>query len=336
MKLVAGLGAASLAIAAAVVLYVLLAPGGSGGSVSALIPTHTPSPVVPTATPLPSSWPAGLWTAKGGRPVLLSCQDRNGDGRLDGADGDQFAGVDIALAPGQACIDPAHRADYYAGPPSDPAGYSCDAPRPPALLVVVASAGSNLLDPSSGESMGVLAMAGALQRRAADARMATETILATSAVFGARMPQTSMEGWLRQEISRRLAAMPCLRAVIIGHSHGGVIVTSVAAALDGQDASRLFGVILDRTTALYDRGAEEMPARTALLNIYQLNEGWHGVAIDRPNITNVDASGALAPIAPSDGRGGPALVTHKTLDDAPDVQRRVEDAVMAWLGAAAR
>jgi hypothetical protein len=36
-------------------------------------------------------------------------------------------------------------------------------------------------------------------------------------------------------------------------------------------------------------------------------------------------------VAPSDGGGGLALVSHKTLDDAPRVQQQIEDAVMAWL-----
>jgi hypothetical protein len=127
--------------------------------------------------------------------------------------------------------------------------------------------------------------------------------------------------------------MPCLRAVLLGHSHGGVTVTSVGAAIEERYPGRLFGVLIDRTIALYDRPADEMPASMPLLNLYQLNEGWHGVALDLPNVTNVDESGERAPVAPSDGGGGPALVSHKTLDDAPDVQRRVVHAVMAWLAA---
>ena len=130
-----------------------------------------------------------------------------------------------------------------------------------------------------------------------------------------------------------MSEMPCLRTVLVGHSHGGVTVTSIATALEDRFPGRMFGAVIDRTIALYDRDAEELPVATPLLNLFQLNEGWHGVAIDLPNITNVDESGERAPVAPSDGGGGLALVSHKTLDDAAAVQQRVVDGVIAWLTA---
>jgi len=122
-----------------------------------------------------------------------------------------------------------------------------------------------------------------------------------------------------------------MRAVLFGHSHGAVNVTSITAALDDAYGDRLFGVLIDRTVALYDRNATEYPSRTELLNIFQLNEGWHGNHIDLPNVVNYDASLERAPIALSDGGGAPALISHKTLDDSPSIQRRIEDAIMAWL-----
>jgi hypothetical protein len=200
------------------------------------------------------------------------------------------------------------------------------------LIVAIASAGSNLMDTSGGESLGLLDIVNALQERAAREGIGTQTVLATSAIFGAEPAQTSMERWLAREVAAHLAGTPCLRAVLIGHSHGGTTVTSVAAALEGRYAGRMFGVLIDRTTALYDRNAAEFPSRTQVLNVYQLNEGWHGIRIDLPNFTNDDASSERAPIAPSDGGGGLALVSHKTLDDSPAVQQRIEDAVMAWAG----
>jgi hypothetical protein len=68
-----------------------------------------------------------------------------------------------------------------------------------------------------------------------------------------------------------------------------------------------------------------------LLNEFQTNEGWHGNVYGQANIINADESGERAPVAPSDGGGGLALVSHKTLDDSVAVQGRIEDAVMAWL-----
>ena len=92
----------------------------------------------------------------------------------------------------------------------------------------------------------------------------------------------------------------------------------------------MFGVMVDRSTVLYDRWATDWPHRTPLLNVYQLNEGWHGVALGFPNVVDVDDSAEVAPVAPSDGGGPPARVTHKTLDDSPGAQRVIVDAIMAW------
>jgi len=326
---------AAIAIAAAAALYLLFANGsGTSRGASPVIPTRTSTAVVPTPTPLPRTWMDGLRSSTGGKALQISCLDRNGDQRLNAADGYDLAGLDIPLVPAKACVDADRRRDFYTGPPSDASRYTCAARKPPVLLVAVASAGSNLLDPAAGESMGVLQMIDALQQRTARAGIATDAILAISAVWGADFPQTRMEQWLEHEISRQLDALPCLRAVIIGHSHGGTAVTSVTAALDARYASRLYGVTIDRTIVLYDRAATELPAKTRVFNVYQTNEGWHGVAIDLPNFQNVDASQERAPIAPSDGGGGLALVSHKTLDDSPAVQKRIEDAVMAWLASA--
>lgn len=333
MRFASALVLLAVATVAAAVLYLVFANGaGSSQSATIALPTHTPSPAQPTATPLPATWIEGLATSRGGVPIQISCLDRDHDGRLNAGDGSALAGLDIPLVAGEACIDPAHRSDFYAGPPSDAAGYSCAARVPPVLIVSAASAGSNLLDPSGGESMGLLDIVRTLQQRLGAAGVATDTVLATSALFGADLPQTRMEQWLGHEVALRLEAMPCLRAVLLGHSHGAVTVTSVTAALDMRFGARMYGVIIDRTTALYDRNATEMPLRTPILNVYQLNEGWHGSGIGRPNVTNVDASTERAPVAPSDGGGGLALVSHKTLDDAAAAQRTIEDAVVAWVG----
>ena len=139
-----------------------------------------------------------------------------------------------------------------------------------------------------------------------------------------------MEQWIMHEVSVRLDALPCLRAVLIGHSHGGVIVSSAMAALEQRFAGRLFGVMIDRSIALYDRPATEMPQHVPMLNVFQLNEGWHGEPIDQPNITNADASWETAPADPRAGDETLATVSHLTLDDAPGVQRGIVDSIMGW------
>ncbi|TAK62558.1 MAG: hypothetical protein EPO22_07395 [Dehalococcoidia bacterium] len=329
MKFAAAAGLAGLAAAAIVVVVAVFAESRSGGVLAVQIEPYTPSPVPATATPAPPSWLAGL-AHGGGASTLIACLDANQDGRLDGNDSPELDGLDVELQ-GGACGDVAHTSDYFVGAPSDASAFECDGGRPPLLIVAVPGALTNLLDTRGTESLGLVDIVNVIDDRAAAAGIATQVILAPSAVDGGVPAQTSMERWLAHDLARRLDETPCLRAVVIGHSHGAVTVTSVAAALDDSYADRLLGVLLDRTTVLYDHNATEVPARTRILNYYQLNEGWHGVALGQPNVVDVDVSSARAYIAASDGGGGLALVSHKTLDDAAEVQLSIEDAVMAWL-----
>jgi hypothetical protein len=320
--------ATSLAAAIAVSVVALRSSGES----DAVEILPLPTPVV--EAPLPSTWMEGLDRSRGGETFLLSCLDDDGDGSLTGADHPLFDGLSLPLDAAKACADPGASADYYAGTPSDPPAYFCGAPKAPVLIVAVGSAGTDLLDPTAGESTGVLELVNTLQERAAEEQISTSPILTQAAVFGTVLPQIQMEALLAAEIARRLDAMPCLRAAILGHSHGGATVTAVTAALDTAYADRVLGVVIDRTTVLYDRADTEYPATTKLLNVFQTNEGWHGVPIDLPNVYNIDQSYERAPVALSDGGGGLALVGHKTLDDSTGVQRLIADAVANWLATA--
>ena len=290
-------------------------------------PAASPSP---GAHGLPATWIAGLHQNQGGRTLLISCLDTNGDARLDAGDGAEFADLDASFVPGKECVDPALHADFFEGAPRDAASYSCDAAHAPLLVVAVGGGGTDLLIASSGVSLGILDIVNDLEARATGAGIATAPLLAAGAVYDSDYPQTRMEQWIMHEVSARLDAMPCLRAVLIGHSHGGVIVSSAMAALEQRYASRLFGVMIDRSIALYDRPATEMPQHVPMLNVFQLNEGWHGEPIDGPNITNADASWETAPADPRAGDETLATVSHLTLDDSPGVQRAIVDNIMAW------
>lgn len=289
-----------------------------------------PLVIVGSPTPIPPSWPIGLHFGDAGVPMLIACFDANRDARLNATDGPEFAGLDITLVPEKECGESGRNADFYEGPRPDASSFSCGAAKAPMLIVPVPAAATNLLDTTHGESLGVMDIANALGQRAADAGAAAQVVVSTSAIDAALPAQTSMERFLASYLARRLDELPCLRVVIFGHSHGGTTVTSVGAALDGRYADRLLVVLIDRTTALYDRHAEEFPARALILNYYQLNEGWHGVPLEMPNAIDLDQSAEFAPIAPSAGGGGIEQVTHRSLDDSPAVQRRIVDAVMAW------
>ena len=339
MKLAGLVALIGIAAMAAIVLFEVFSHDAGGPAAAvAIIPTPTPTFATPTATPLPRTWIEGITTLRNstssGKGYLLSCLDANRNDAIAAEDLPALTGwprTPIALKPREACVDPAHHSDFHEGSPSNFYTFNCSAAPPPALLVAIGSAGTDLLDLASGESRGLIDITNAVQARASAAGISTAPVLAASALFGAEEPQTAMEGWIEHDLSSVLDALPCLRAVIIGNSHGGVTVTSVTAALDTRYGDRLFGVLVDRTIALYDRPATEMPERTPLLNVFQTNEGWHGSAIDAPNVVNLDESAQRAPIAPSDGGGPATTVTHKTLDDSPPVQRLIEDAILAWL-----
>jgi pimeloyl-ACP methyl ester carboxylesterase len=330
VALLAGVKVVTLAVSAVVALALLTTTETGEGDVQ-IEPLTTLAPPVELTRSLPSSWIEGLEQSVGGELLQLSCEDTDGDGVLTRLDRIEFDGMVIPLLPDKACIAPDRSADYYVGPPTTLEAYNCASEQPPALVVAVGSAGSDLLDPSEGESLGVLALVNTLQRRATDAGIATAPVLTASAIFGAQPPQRSLEQFLARQVSARLDAVPCLRAVLVGHSHGGATVTAVSAALDAAYADRVFGVLIDRTTALYDRPETEYPAQINLLNVFQLNEGWHGIALNRPNVYDIDQSYEFAPKALSDGGGGLVPVSHKTLDDSTGVQRIIADAVLTWL-----
>lgn len=324
------------AVAAGVILFAFFT-GRSDAPSSGAAPTRPPDATpAPSPTAAPPTWMDALRAPHGEvLPLLLSCLDVNRDRRLDAADGSFARGIDVRLAD-DACSGPGEHADWWTGAPDDEAAFNCTPPHQPVLIAAIGSAGSDLLQPREGESLGLLDIVNRVQARLAEQGAASEVILAPAALFGAaELPQTSMERWLTLRLRERMAAMPCLRVVLIGHSHGGVTVTSAAAALEASDAAtapRILGVLIDRTDALYDRHPTELPTRVILFNVYQLNEGWHGVALGIPNAVESDESGAYAPVAQSDGGGGMARVGHKTLDDAPEVQQKVADGVLAWLG----
>lgn len=290
-------------------------------------PTATTDPFQPLPPPgfLPDTWQDGLEPGARGEAIRIACLDRDGDGRVSGRDGPALEGLDIVIV--EPCAAGDGRRDFFAGDPADAGAFACDADGAPLLVVVVGGGGTDLHDPKSGVSLGLLGIVNEITVRAGPAGVATAPVLASSAVFGADMPQTRMEQWIAHQVAARLDAMPCLRVALIGHSHGGVIVTAVMAALEQRFGGRMFGVVLDRTAALYDRPAEELPQRAPLLNVFQLREGWHGEPIEQANVENADRTASVAPREPRLPGQPIEPVTHVNLDDARDVQ----ETIAAWV-----
>ena len=281
----------------------------------------------PGAAAAPPTWVGQMEGPRDGEAWQIACLDENGDGVIDTSDGDEFSGLSIALTR-DACDGPARTPEYYAGLAGE-AATTCGS-RPPALFVVIGGGGTQLQDTTSGVSYGLLQMRNALYGLLERAGVASSTIITASAISGAEQPQTQMERWLQVQLERRLDETPCLRAVLFGHSHGGVTVTSVMSALEARFPGRMYGVALDRSIALYDRAARELPDSAPLLNVYQLNEGWHGVPIEQPNVVNVDQSRQTAPVEPRKGLEPVGPVTHTNLDDSLPVQTDIVERVLEW------
>jgi hypothetical protein len=282
----------------------------------------------PAAFDGPPTWIDSIDGPHAGEAWQISCLDRNSDRVVDTADGPQFAGLYIPLVE-EPCGGPARTPDFYVALPSR-AESTC-AGRAPVVLVIIGGGGTQLLDATSGVSFGLLEMRNALYALTESAGVPSSTIITTSAISGADLPQTRMEQWLEVQLRRRLESSACLRAVLFGHSHGGVTATSVMATLESRFPARLYGVILDRSIALYDRAARELPLEAPLLNVYQLNEGWHGVPIDQPNVVNIDQSSQVAPVEPRSGPEPVGRVTHTNLDDSLAVQTGIVTRVMEWI-----
>jgi hypothetical protein len=317
-------------IIAAGVIFATLSDSTSAPDTASLVAGAVATPAPPTATPIPVTWIEGLRAPRGPQPpLLLSCLDANDDGRLNAADGSPlFATLDVPIVPAYACGVSDHGADFYESALLP--AFNCDRAHPPLFLVVVAGGGSDLLDGSAGDSLGLLDVTNALFARAEETGLPVTLTLSSGAIVGAEMAQSSLELMLADYVANRLALVPCARAALIGHSHGGVTVATVTSLLEARFPDRLLGVLIDRSNVIYDRPAENFPVSVPLLNFFQTNEGWHGVPLDMPNVTNYDESREVAPIAPADGGGGPALVTHRSLDDSPAVQRHVLEALLAW------
>jgi hypothetical protein len=139
-----------------------------------------------------------------------------------------------------------------------------------------------------------------------------------------------MEAWLTHAVQVYLERYDCMRAVVLGHSHGAITAEVVAARLEGQYSDRIAYVVgIDRFEGLYTGDLSARPATTPFLNIFI--EGGSR-PYESPNATNVDASGEEAP---RDGEeGGPMEpVSHTTVDNSRAVRERIVDTVIDGLSA---
>ena len=283
----------------------------------------------------------------------LACLDKNGDHRLNAADaaspasvpdfnGDRnhdaddavfFSGIDLAM-------DPAAQADVCkkgsaVGPEYEvahgyfePANVSCADNARPVLLVGVGGGIKDLKD--KGQAAGVRSIIDGLQK-SYDARgVDTIAVIAGPAMSGAMQPNMAMEAWMTNAVRVYFAKYPCIRAVLVGHSHGGVTIDVVAAHLEDRYANRFIDVVeLDRSEYVYLGDTKSKPMQAHVFSIFETTSDilqgapYRGV----PNAELWDASNELGP-ENSDKGGALKPVTHTTLDNSQAVKVRIIDDVM--------
>jgi hypothetical protein len=259
--------------------------------------------------------------------------DFNADRRHDGEDAAFLQGIDIRLDPQRAkdaCDKKSDTGPEYAVAHGyfDPAKVSCDAADARAVLLVGVGGGVvNIKD--KADAAGIRQIIDALQKKLDGEGVQTIAVLAGPAMVGAENVHAGMEDWMTHAVEVYVDRYSCLRAILVGHSHGAVTTDVVAARLEGRYADRIIAdVALDRTTVLYIGDTQTRPVHAHVINVYQTNDKTFGGApYDAPNVDNWDASGELGP---KNGDKGGALqpVTHTTIDNSKSVRDGIVSRVL--------
>jgi hypothetical protein len=133
-----------------------------------------------------------------------------------------------------------------------------------------------------------------------------------------------MEEWVTNVTRVYLDRYPCLRVVLVGHSHGATTADVVASRLEDQYGSRFIVVVdVDRVDELYTGDTQSRPDIVPVFNIFETNDSTlSGEPYDSANAENWDASGEQAP-ENGDSGGDMAPVNHTTIDNSESVRKSV-------------
>jgi hypothetical protein len=257
--------------------------------------------------------------------------DFNGDGHHDADDTAFLEGLSIPLDPnrdkstcdGKSKQQPEYLVAHGYFSSSD---VSCNGNEKAVLLLGVGGGVTNLKDKK--QAAGIREILDDLKGKFDGQDTKVLSLVAGQAIGGATNPHTGMEAWLTNVTRVYAAKYPCMRIVLVGHSHGGVIVEDIAANIEADLGNRINVVVdLDRIEDLFI-GDMKRPQSVAVFNVYETNDGrFHTSAYDAPNAENWDASGETGPVHGDDG-GSQKPVTHTTIDNSSSVRGRIVDEVM--------
>lgn len=244
--------------------------------------------------------------------------DLTGDDSVDDADLEVVRRLALVLPEGRppGCADGHPMPDWQVSPP---AKVDCDAERGGLLVLGVGGGTVYLNDPA--KAAGVRWMLVKIGERLEDLGVPHQLISASNGLAGTERPQGDVETLVSTYLAVQFGRQPCLRAVLLGHSHGGPVITAAVTRLEeaGLDDRILLAIPLDRFTGLYRGDSESIPQIVPLFNIYQTNDNvFRGKPIDQPNVENWDASDEKGPKDGQEG-GSPKPVIHITIDNSQAV-----------------
>ena len=285
----------------------------------------------------------------------IQCLDNNGDNRVNAADAadpsklpdwnadrdrDEFDAsfledVDIELDANrdrEVCEDDSKRSSEYlvAHGYFSSSDVSCgDAGdgASPVLLVGVGGGSVNLRD--DDDAAGVRSMIDEIQKEYSDRDVDTVGVIAGPAIGGAVNGHAAMEDWLTHAVQTYFERYPCIKAVMVGHSHGAVTADVVSARLEPQFADRFIAVVdVDRVEALYTGDTTSRPSTVSVFNIFEQNDPRFQISpFEGANVENWNATSEEAPERGQDG-GSMQPVNHTTIDNSEAVAERIVDEVM--------
>jgi hypothetical protein len=273
--------------------------------------------------------------------IHIACLDVNGDGRIDAADaspskladitGDGkvdesdlkvVRAVDLAVSERPADCGSLKGTDWQITPPGQ---VDCAAGKGGYIVYGVGGGAVDLNNDTN--AAGVRWMLVEIGKLFDSLKLPHQLISLAPGLVGTANPQPDAETWAATYLSEQLAARPCLRLIMIGHSHGAVNVTAVASRLEQKGLANqiVLSALIDRVTYLYGGDTASIPQSSPVFNIFLANGEINvGKTIDQPNVENWNATGQLAP--QHGEKGGPLKpATHTTIDNA----RAVLDAIVA-------
>jgi hypothetical protein len=262
--------------------------------------------------------------------------DWNADRDRDEFDASFLKGVDIELDPNRdksACTQKDKRSSEYlvAHGYFSSSDVSCSGGESPVLLVGVGGGSVNLRE--HDDAAGVREMISKIQTAYSDRGTDTVGVIAGPAIGGAVNGHAAMEQWLTHAVQTYFDRYPCIKAVLVGHSHGAVTTDVVSAHLEGKYADRFIEVIdVDRVEALYTGDTTSRPSVVPVFNVFEQNDPRFKIApFDAPNVKNWDATDQKAPENGQDG-GPMKPVNHTTIDNSESVTKQIVDEVMNRTG----